>query len=154
MLRKGHQSTFQHGWQYGSLFVCSFTCYLLNLSILSAQSHTSPAHLYNKHPFLKIIFWLCLLTPFCVCMTRAMKQRFFLGEYFCIYWVEDCSEKNPNHTDFTRIRNKHTKNSCQQAFLSHAPRTLPSNTHSNLLPLSSNISTTSFFLVSVQELQH
>lgn len=82
MLRKGHQSTFQHGWQYGSLFVCSFTCYLLNLSILSAQSHTSPAHLYNKHPFLKIIFWLCLLTPFCVCMRRAVKQRWFFRGIF------------------------------------------------------------------------
>lgn len=39
VLGKGHQSTFQHGWQYGSLFVCSFTCYLLKPSMLSAWGY-------------------------------------------------------------------------------------------------------------------
>lgn len=74
MLRKGHQITFQHGCQYGSLFICSFTCYLLKPSIHSAWTYTSPACLYGKHPFLKIIFWLHLLTPFCV---RGTLQQIF-----------------------------------------------------------------------------
>lgn len=112
--------------------------------------------LYNKYPFLKIVFWLCLLTPFCVCMYEksSEKKMFSQGNISAFTGLRTAQKKKPtkkqntNHTDFTCIRNKHSNNSCQQAFLS-----LPSNTHSNLLPLPSNIPTTSFFLVNAQELK-
>lgn len=98
MVRKGHPSTFQHGWQYGFLFVSSFTCYLLKLGIHSAWSFTSPACLCGKHPFLEIIFWLCLLTPFCVCLRWALKQICFLWGIFLQIPDWRLLKKTPNPT--------------------------------------------------------
>lgn len=92
MFRKGHQSTLQHGWLYGSLLVCSFTCYLLKPDRRSARSYMSPACLYDKHPFFKIIFCLRLLTSFCVC-EECYNKHVFCGEYLCKHWLEDCSNK-------------------------------------------------------------
>lgn len=75
---KGHQLTSQHGSQYGSQFACSSTCYLLKARRHSAWSNMHPVSPCGKCSFLKIVLWLCLLTPFCVHFRGALQQICFL----------------------------------------------------------------------------
>lgn len=84
MLRKGHQLTFQPGCQSGSQSVCSFTCYLLKPSIRSVGRYASPVGLHSKCCFVKMIFCLCLLTPFFVHLRQALQQIWRLLE-ICLW---------------------------------------------------------------------
>lgn len=83
-LRKGHQLTFQPGCQSGSQSICSFTCYLLKPSIHSVGRYASPVGLHSKCCFVKMIFCLCLLTPFFVHLRQALQQIWRLLE-ICLW---------------------------------------------------------------------